>query len=244
MRNSILIANLASFCIACPDSVELSKIQNNPDSTVVNPRPYSLDAKSDLSDVKYDPSVGLDAGYVERPDSGHKEICGVYSEAPRGECEIDLEWFVNFQEPFSRRFYDETLPCIEINYKPRIAKRVRHFQLDFFPRGQKAAEASECARDQGMFWDYATLLFANQGALDDLSLKQYALSLGLDTRLFNSCLDSGIKTSIFNTDNQDGINRGVQGIPTFFISGNGMTKTIEGAQPYNEFAKALNEVCD
>jgi len=99
------------------------------------------------------------------------------------------------------------------------------------PNAQKAAEASECADDQGKFWEYHDLLFANQSALDVASLKSYAAQLGLDTATFDQCLDGGEKTAEWQKDEQDGTSYGVSGTPAFFING----RVVSGAIPFEDY---------
>jgi protein-disulfide isomerase len=99
------------------------------------------------------------------------------------------------------------------------------------PNAQKAAEASECADDQGKFWEYQDLLFANQGALDVASLKSYAAQLSLDTATFNDCLDTGKQTAEWQKDQQDGTSYGVSGTPAFFING----RMVTGAIPFADY---------
>jgi peptidylprolyl isomerase len=96
---------------------------------------------------------------------------------------------------------------------------------------QKAAEASECADDQGKFWEYHDLLFANQSAIDVDSLKAYAVRLGLDTASFNNCLDSGKQTSEVQKDAQDAQSYGAGGTPAFFING----RFVSGAIPFDDY---------
>ena len=99
------------------------------------------------------------------------------------------------------------------------------------PNAQKAAEATECANDQGKFWEYQDLLYANQSALDVASLKSYAAQLGLDTATFDQCLDGGQKTAEVQKDQQDGASYGVQGTPAFFING----RLVSGAIPFTDY---------
>jgi protein-disulfide isomerase len=107
----------------------------------------------------------------------------------------------------------------------------RDFPIPSHTASQKASEASECAHDQGKFWEYQDLIWANQSALDVDSLKGYAAQLGLDTATFNDCLDSGKKTSEVQKDYQDGQSYGVTGTPTFFING----QLVKGAKPLDTF---------
>ena len=149
---------------------------------------------------------------------------------------VTIVEFSDFQCPYCARFQSETLPQIIQNYGDRVRFVYRDFPLtSLHANALKAAEASECADDQGAYWKYHDLLFQNQSALDDASLKNYAATLGLDTTAFNQCLDSDEKMSEVQKDYQDGITAGVQGTPAFFVNGN----LIEGAQPYSAFQAAI-----
>jgi protein-disulfide isomerase len=99
------------------------------------------------------------------------------------------------------------------------------------PDAQKAAEATECADDQGKFWEYHDLIFANQSAIDVDSLKAYAEQLGLDTGTFNDCLDDGKRSSEVEKDSEDAQSYGVTGTPAFFING----RLVSGATPFEDY---------
>ena len=89
---------------------------------------------------------------------------------------------------------------------------------------QRAAEASECANEQGEFWNYHKMLFANwngegEGAFVDRRLKVFAETLGLDTQKFNQCFDSGRYAGEVRADTRLGQSLGVTGTPTVFVNG-------------------------
>ena len=150
---------------------------------------------------------------------------------------VTIVEFSDFQCPYCARFDVETLPQILTNYGDRVRFVYRDFPLTgLHENALKAAEASECADEQGAYWKYHDLLFQNQSALDDASLKNYAASLGLDTATFNQCLDSDKYMSEVQKDEQDGITAGVQGTPAFFING----MPLSGAQPYAAFKAAID----
>ncbi len=116
---------------------------------------------------------------------------------------------------------------------------VRDFPLSsIHPFAQKASEATECANDQGKFWEYHDLLFANQGALDVDSLKGSAVELGLDTGTFDECLDSGEYEQEVLQDLQDGQAAGVTGTPAFFVNG----QLVSGAQPFTVFQQVIDQM--
>jgi protein-disulfide isomerase len=92
----------------------------------------------------------------------------------------------------------------------------------------RAAEASECAREQDRFWDYTDTVFANQrgenrGAFADQYLKSFAEGLGLDTLGFNTCLDTRRYRNDVLQTTEEGRSRGVSSTPSFFINGQKIT---------------------
>ena len=102
----------------------------------------------------------------------------------------------------------------------------------------KAAEASECANEQGKFEEYYETLFENYEALEVSDLKGYAKQLGLDTTQFDSCLDTGKYTEEVNNDIEDGTLAGVSGTPAFFING----ELVAGAHPYSTFQQIIESM--
>jgi protein-disulfide isomerase len=95
----------------------------------------------------------------------------------------------------------------------------RNFPLDQHKHAFKAAEASEAAREQGKYWEYAAILFKNQKALDVEKLKEYASQVGLDRKRFDAALDSGKFADKVKRDFADGEKIGVDSTPSVFING-------------------------
>jgi protein-disulfide isomerase len=145
--------------------------------------------------------------------------------------------FSDYQCPFCKRFYDETLPQIQATYEGQVKFVYRDFPLtSIHPDAQKASEASECADDQGRFWEYDALLWANQQQLDVPSLKTYAAGLGLDAATFDACLDSGKNAQEVQKDSSDAVSYGVTGTPAFFIN----DAALVGAQPFSAFQAIID----
>jgi protein-disulfide isomerase len=95
---------------------------------------------------------------------------------------------------------------IDENYVDAGKVKFVYWQFAFLGDESKwAAEASECANDQGKFWEYHDYLFdhqggENQGAFSKENLKDFAATLELDTQAFNECMDSGKYTDIVAQD--------------------------------------------
>jgi protein-disulfide isomerase len=145
----------------------------------------------------------------------------------------------------------QTAPQIEKDYvdtgKLRIEERALAPEGDLLT----ASAAALCAGEQGRYFDYYDLLFANfTRAYTGDNLKENARHLGLDTAAFNSCLDSKkYEQSVVDETNQ-AVGVGVTATPTFFIGGTkaigaasvpytGFTQ-IPGAETYDVFKKAID----
>jgi protein-disulfide isomerase len=103
----------------------------------------------------------------------------------------------------------------------RYGDKVRFVWRDFpviTPQSPKAAEAAQCAYDQGKFWQYHDLLFARAPALAINDLKAYAADIGLDAAQFNQCLESGEHQATVRRDWQDAEANGFLGTPSFLIN--------------------------
>ena len=109
----------------------------------------------------------------------------------------------------------------------------------------KAAQASYCAEDQEMYWEYHDILYTSQESIDNgwansERLKAFAFSLDLDMELFESCLDSEKYSKRVQYNIQQARENGVRGTPGFFIVGPDGQEQIGGAQPYSVFKQILD----
>ena len=166
-------------------------------------------------------------------------------------AKIMLVEYSDFQCPFCRRFYSDALGQIQKDFidTGKIKFVYKHFPLGFHPAAQPAAEAFECARDQGKEWEMHDRIFDEQGKLGSgtvqfsaQDIKGWAAQItGLDSEKFNSCLDSGQKASIVSQQTSEGAQAGISGTPGFLITdANGnILNLISGAQPYSVFKQAL-----
>lgn len=125
--------------------------------------------------------------------------------------------FGDFECPGCGRIEPEVEDMLA-QYGNRIRFVFRQFPLrDMHPYAETAAEASECAAEQGKFWQAERKFYAEQDDLTEPALDRYALELGLDTKQFDSCLASGAVKSRVQADVDDGRAVGVKGTPTFFV---------------------------
>jgi len=151
---------------------------------------------------------------------------------------VVIQEFADFQCPYCSKFALETYPQLKAAYEDKVRFVFRDFPLSAaHGSAQKAAEAAQCAQDQGLFWEYHDLLFAQQDAMTDSDLRGYAEAAGADTAKFDDCLDSGKNTREVLLDAQDGRRLGVTGTPAFLVN----DLLLGGAQPYEQFQLVIDQ---
>lgn len=131
---------------------------------------------------------------------------------------ITVVEFTDFQCPNCAKQH-AVMERLIMEYESRVKFVVRDFPLAQYDNSAKAAEAAEAAREQGKYWEYVSLLYRNQSALQVDRLKQYATTLGLDRLKFDSALNSGKFAGKIARDRLDGEKVGVSSAPVFFVNG-------------------------
>jgi protein-disulfide isomerase len=106
------------------------------------------------------------------------------------------------------------------------------------PNTQLAAEAAYCAADQGQYWEFHDIVYANQSTLFyggvtyiDNYLKAFAKALDLDMDQFNDCLDGHEHRSRMLADGNQARVNGISSTPSFMING----QMYRGNLPYDQF---------
>lgn len=141
-----------------------------------------------------------------------------------------------FQCPFCARV-KPTLKQIKDTYGKDVRIVFKHNPLSFHNRAMPAALASECAREQGKFWDMHDLMFDNQRELEDTHLEGYAKKAGLDMGRWKQCYTSGKYRERIEQEQRQVVALGARGTPAFFING----RFLSGAQPFDAFKAIIDE---
>jgi len=164
---------------------------------------------------------------------------------------ISIIEFSDFQCPFCARFHIQTLPSILEEYvdQGKVKLIFRDFPIqNIHPNALPASVAAECANEQGKFKEMHDELFENQKEWSGVEtanavslFSQYALEMGLEQEVFDSCLTNGKYIEEIRNDLNDGRTYGVSGTPGFFI-GNDQIGYVElkGAQPFESFKKVID----
>ncbi|MBI5077649.1 thioredoxin domain-containing protein [Candidatus Falkowbacteria bacterium] len=153
------------------------------------------------------------------------------------DAKVVLIEYTDFECPFCLN-HSKTSKKINETYGDKIKFVVRHFPLSFHENAQKAAEAAECAGEQGKFWQMYDVLFATNEAktMGIEKWKAEAKKMGLNVTKFSECLDSGKYADKINQEIADGAAAGVDGTPATFING----QLVSGALPFEQFKSIID----
>lgn len=176
---------------------------------------------------------------------------------PKGSnsAKVAVVEFGDLRCPFCDRFFKDTEPQLLKDYVDTGKVKFVFRQFEFLGAASTTAgNATECANEQGKFWEMHDYLYQNQPEESDTSmynsdkLTSIATNLGLDGNQFKSCLDSTKYAKNVADDLSEGQSDGVTGTPTFYIgkldsSGTKITgaQQLVGAQPYSALKTIIDQ---
>ena len=162
---------------------------------------------------------------------------------------ITIVEFGDYQCHQCYNWFHNTKPAIFEDYIKTGKANLIFVDMAFLGRDSpKAAQATYCAEDQEMYWEYHDMLYNYQedkidgGWANSERLKAFANSLGLDADLFESCLDSGKYSKRVQYNTQQARDHGVRGTPGFFIVSPDGQQQLGGAQPFSVFKQVLDSM--
>lgn len=177
---------------------------------------------------------GSGSEVVVDPDDWHVQGA---ADAP-----VTIVEYSDFECPYCARYFTETYPQIKEQYidTGQVRYIFRHFPLTSHSQARPAAQATECAGEQGKFWEMHDALFENQAswagnAEAPALFVGLAEELGLDGAEFEACLSSEKYAARVQEDLDAGIADGVDGTPGFFVNG----VALSGAQPFAAFQQQI-----
>jgi protein-disulfide isomerase len=164
-----------------------------------------------------------------------------------GSGPIAIVEFADFQCPFCARHATNTLPTMkkELLDSGKARYVAMNLPLDMHPHALPAAEAAECAANQGAYWRMHELLFAKQKDLATTNYVALAGELGLNLREFEACLDSDNALKRVKAHINEAQRLGVRSTPIFFLGrvrddgSVDLLKRINGARPFGTFSTEL-----
>ncbi|MBI3956799.1 MAG: DsbA family protein [Candidatus Kerfeldbacteria bacterium] len=159
-------------------------------------------------------------------------------------AEVTLIEYSDLECPFCKRVHPTMKQVLE-EYDGKVRWVYRHYPLaSLHPKAENEAVASECAHEQGKFWDYIDIIYdrtpSNNG-LEEAKLTEFAQELKLDMKKFSSCLDGKKYLDRVQGDVSDAQQAGTQGTPhSLIIDKQGNVTPISGALPYADFKSAID----
>ena len=164
------------------------------------------------------------------------------------DAKITIVEFGDYQCTFCYKFHDETMKKIDQAYIK--AENVNFVYRDFplnGPQSILASEASYCAQKQNKFWEYHDTLYNNWGGentgwITKNVLIGFANDIKLDLDSFSQCLEnSEFKQKVLDNE-QFAREIGIDATPSFLIFNDSELYRVIGAQPFERFEQALQEL--
>lgn len=136
----------------------------------------------------------------------------------REDAPVTIVEFIDYECPTCANL-QEVLKGLMEEYGDKVRVVAFDFPLQRHAYAYQAAIAAEAAREQGKYWEYITILFRNQGALEVDNLKEYASRLGLNRKKFDEELDTEKFADKVKRDRQEALRLGLNSTPTVFVNG-------------------------
>jgi len=184
------------------------------------------------------------AGSAQAMNLGSRDAILGNANAP-----VTIVEYGDYQCPFCTRFFSQTEPQILQNYVQ--TGKVRMVFRDFPFLGAEstaAAQAAQCANDQGKLWAYHDALYSskvadeqkggseNDGFYTRALFIKLAGQVGLSVSDFTSCIDGNKDANAVASEKSAATAVGVNSTPFFFVNG----QQVVGAQPYSQFQTMID----
>lgn len=156
--------------------------------------------------------------------------------------------FADYQCPYCQRFYKETFPDLKKAYIDSGKVRFYVMNLPLIDKHKNsllAAQAAQCAGEQGQFWQMHGRMAVTPEFLEMTNLIGNAAKLGMDLNAFSQCVESGKFKDAIQRGVAAAQAQGVRGTPSFVIgksTANGVAgEIVVGALPLAVFEKKLQD---
>ncbi len=158
-------------------------------------------------------------------------------------AEVTIVEYSDIECPFCSRFH-ETMTQVMKEYDGKVRWVYRHFPLSFHQNAKPAALASECAADQGKFWEFVDIAFTRQDTgIDAVGLRKIAGEVGLNLGKFDTCIQEQTFAAAISADTASGTKAGANGTPYSVIVGkDGEKLPINGALPFESVKPMIDSV--
>jgi len=151
---------------------------------------------------------------------------------------ITLIEFGDYQCSYCRAWFLNTYPQLMTAYQGKIRFVYRDFPLSsIHANASPAAEAADCAGEQGKYYPFHDKLFNGGLSLGSDTYLKYASDLGLDVTKFKGCIDTNKYQAAVEANYEFAYTMGITSTPTFFING----LALVGAQSFAVFKQVIDQ---
>ncbi len=172
--------------------------------------------------------------YLSLPTVGEANTKG----ATAGQAQVTIIEYSSFTCGYCAKMLPVVSQVLE-EYPEQVTFAYKHFNRG----GSDAilANASECAGDQGKFWEMHDYIMNNQVAMQEKELLDFindgAIETALDTTTFDTCLQGNDYAEKIKAHTEEAIEFGINGTPGFFIN----DTFIGGAVEYEQFKSVIDK---
>ena len=191
--------------------------------------------------VPADAAPAQNADAQKRPPADDKTVWKVAlrgDEPVKGPADalVSIVLYTDFQCPFCskvRPAIEETLKA----YPSNVRLVFKNYPLPFHQNAFPAAEAAQCAKEQGKFWEMEEALFTHQQELDAGKLAEHAKAAGVDVAKFEKCVKDHKFKAYIEQDVAAAEKVQVSGTPSVFVQG----RKMAGGRAAEDFKKIIDE---
>ena len=172
---------------------------------------------------------------------------------------VTIVEYGDYQCPFCTRYFSQIQPLIKSQYIDTGKAKMVFRDFPFLgPESTAAANAAQCAGDQGKLWSYHDALYTakigdentNQNAENDgfftrAEFLSLAGQVGLNVPTFTTCLDGNQDANAVAAEKAAAVAVGVASTPTTIVNGKMVTEadgSDAGADPTAVFQAISNAV--
>lgn len=158
---------------------------------------------------------------------------------------ITITEYSDYQCPACAYFHP-IIKKLEDKFGDQIELNLKYFPLNNHQFAALAARAAQAAKNQGKFQEMHNLIFENQKRWSQSSnpapiFESYAKKIELDMEAFRNDLNSSETQKAVMKEKQEGVNKGVNSTPTFFIDGQ---KIDPLPRTYSQFEQIVQQFLD
>lgn len=159
---------------------------------------------------------------------------------------VEVVEFADFECPACGNFATLTEPDVRARLvnTGRVRFRFMDFPLEGHRNTRAAHMAAWCASDQGKFWEMHDMVFSTQDRWSTYAtnrplpvFESLAQQIGLNVPQYRSCMESRKFLGQIQSNLDEGLRRGVNSTPTFFIGNRRVASTIS----YDQFRQHVDD---